>query len=427
MQRCRVLLINDFLHKGGAEIVYEQSARLLSTLSGVDVECFDDSRFVMQTSMKSRIWNPAAARALENTILRFKPHRVLVHNYHNALSPSVLGVIARHKRSLGYRTYHTCHDYHLVYYNPALQYFKKGRPEILPLEALSTRAALKLRSSPKGLMHDLMTKTYWHVVRAACQPSRVFDQILCPSAYMQEALNRCGIANTVILHNPSSVPAALIPSPIRGKERFNLAFAGRLAQEKGLRQFIELAQAADFRHIESIGVYGEGPERAVIEQRFASLIERGKVIFFGSLPQERLFAEIQRFADAVIVPSVCAENAPLIVIEAAMLGLPALVRDGGSMATTADAVGNKIKFSTGPDSLKLALAELATHLSNPERRYEVSEYLPEYYAERLAEIMDLARIMDVGQVPVLAPHHEFAVQNTQSSDSSAAMASRRMP
>jgi glycosyltransferase involved in cell wall biosynthesis len=410
MQRCRVLLINDFLHMGGAEIVYKQSARLLSTLSGVDVERFDGSRFVMQTSLLSRIWNVAAARALEETILRFRPHRVLVHNYHNALSPSILSVIARYKRDLGYRTYHTCHDYHLVYYNAAMQYFENGRPLILPLEALSTRTAFTHRSSPKGLMHDLMTKTYWHAVRAACQPSRVFDQILCPSAFMQEALNRCGIDNTVILHNPSAVPTALIPLTVRGKERFNLAFAGRLAQEKGLAQFIELAQAADFEHIDAIGVYGEGPERAAIEKRFAALIEGGKVIFFGSLPQERLFADIRRFADAVVVPSVCAENAPLIIIEAAMLGLPALVRDCGSMATTADAVGNKIKFSTDPGSLKLALGQLATHLSNPEREYDVGQYLPEYYAERLAEIMCIGE--DASSSAYLA----FAADNSQSSN-----------
>jgi len=409
MQRWRVLLINDFLHMGGAEIVYKQSAGLLSTLSGVEVERFDDSRFVAQTSMLSRIWNVAAAHALEKAILAFRPHRVLVHNYHNALSPSILSVIARYKRDLGYRTYHTCHDYHLVYYNPMMQYFEKGKPLILPLEMLSTRTAFKLRSSPKGLMHDLMTKAYWHAVRAACHPSRVFDQILCPSAFMQEALHRCGIHNTVILHNPSAVPAALIPSAVRNKDRFNLAFAGRISQEKGLAQFIELAQAADFEHINAIGVYGEGPERAVIEQRFASLIECGKLIFFGSLPQERLFSDMQRVADAVIVPSVCAENAPLIIIEAAMLGLPALVRDGGSMATTADAVGNKIKFRTDPESLKLALGQLATHLSNPERRYDVDQYLPEYYAERLAEIMC------IGQGVPPSAYPAFAADRSQSS------------
>ena len=43
-----------------------------------------------------------------------------------------------------------------------------------------------------------MTKTYWHAVRAACHPSRVFDQILCPSAFMQEALHRCSCAIDVV-------------------------------------------------------------------------------------------------------------------------------------------------------------------------------------------------------------------------------------
>jgi glycosyltransferase involved in cell wall biosynthesis len=389
MLRCRVLVINDFAQKGGAEVVYLQSADLLSTLPGVDVERFDDSRFPARSSILSKSWNLPAARALEKTILAFRPHRVLVHNYHNALSPSVLAVITRYKRDFGYRAYHTCHDYHLVYYNPALQYYENGQPVILPLEALHTRALLALRSTAKGLVHDLMTKAYWHAVRAMCRPARVFDRILCPSAFMQEALHRSGIDNTVILPNPSAVPAPKAPLIVRGQERFNLAFAGRISQEKGLAQFIELAQAADFAHIERIGVYGDGPDRMAIEQRFAPLVERRKLVFFGSLPQERLFSELRRFADAVVVPSVCAENAPLVVIEAAMLGLPALVRDVGSMSTTADAVGNKIRFRGDPQSLQLALGQLAAHLSKPERRYDISEYLPQHYAKRLARIMQM--------------------------------------
>ena len=206
---------------------------------------------------------------------------------------------------------------------------------------------------------------------------------------MQEALRRSGISNTVILLYPSAVPAPEAPLTVRGRERFNLAFAGRISQEKGLAQFIALAQAADFRHIECIGVYGDGPDRAAIEQRFAPLVERRKLVFFGSLPQERLFSELRRFADAVVVPSVCAENAPLVVIEAAMLGLPALVRDGGSMSTTGDAVGNKIKFRSDPQGLQLALSQLGDHLSKPGRRYDVSEYSPQHYAKRLAQIMQI--------------------------------------
>jgi glycosyltransferase involved in cell wall biosynthesis len=389
MQRCRVLVINDFAEKGGAEVVYRQSAELLGTLPGVDVERFDDSHFSARSTMLSRSWNVTAARALEQAMSRFRPHRLMVHNYHNHLSPSILSVIARHQRDYGYRAYHTCHDYHLVYYNPSLQYFVEGRPIILPLEALRTPAAFKLRPTPKGLVHDLLTKTYWHAIRAAYRPARVFDRILCPSDFMKEALCRAGIDNTVLLHNPSAVPTEHPLVTVRGKERLNLAFVGRISPEKGLAQFVDLAHSIGFEGIESIGVYGDGPDRQAIQQRHAALVANRKLIFFGSMPQAQLFPAIQRFADAVVVPSVAAENAPLVVIEAAMLGMPALVHDGGSMAVTADSVGNKIKFHADPVSLRRALGELAGHLANAERRYDVNEYLPEHYARRLAEIMHI--------------------------------------
>ncbi|MGF6934726.1 glycosyltransferase involved in cell wall biosynthesis [Paraburkholderia sp. UCT70] len=389
MKRCRVLVVNDYASMGGAEVVYQQSADLLSRLPGVEVERFDDTRFPVGTTKWSRSWNIAAARALEETIVGFRPHRVMVHNYHNALSNSILSVIARQKRKLGFRAYHTSHDYHLVYYNPALQYFDKRRPVILPLEMLGTRAALTHRSTTKGLVHDLMTKCYWHAVREAFPPTEIFETIVCPSAFMEEALHRSGITNTRVVFNPSSVPVALQPSSAAGRQRFKIAFVGRISQEKGLAEFIELAESVNFHRIDVIGVYGDGPDRRAMERRFTSLIERGKVVFFGRLPQEELFPQMRRFADAVVVPSLGAENAPLVIIEAAMLGLPALVHDGGSMASTGDAVGNKIKFRSQPESLKLALDRLAMHLADKGRRYSLAEYLPEHYQQRLAEIMEL--------------------------------------
>lgn len=126
-----------------------------------------------------------------------------------------------------------------------------------------------------------------------------------------------------------------------------------------------------------------------MEQRFATLIERGKRVFFGRLPQEELFPQMRRFADAVVVPSLGAENAPLVIVEAAMLGMPALVHDGGSMATIGDAVGNKIKFRSQPESFSVALDRMAMHLADKGRKYSLAEYLPEHYQRCLAEIMEI--------------------------------------
>ena len=118
MQRCRVLVANDFLQKGGAEEVYRQCADLLRTMPGVGVECFDESRFHVRASSLSKSWNVTAARALKKAIVDFQPVQAMVHNYHNLLSAPVLNVIARYKHYLGYTTYLTCQDSHLCLLQP---------------------------------------------------------------------------------------------------------------------------------------------------------------------------------------------------------------------------------------------------------------------------------------------------------------------
>ncbi|SAK84437.1 glycosyl transferase [Caballeronia calidae] len=395
MQQCRVLVINDFVQKGGAEEVYRQSVESLRAMPGVDVRCFDNS-CLDPHAPASPAWNSAAAKALEEAIKDFRPHRVMVHNYHSVLSASVLGTIARYKRKLGYSTYMTCHDYHVVYYNPLLQYYTKDGTHTVPLEALNTLRTLRLRSSKKGLIHDALRKCYWHAMRALIKPERVFDAVLCPSPFMQQALRRRGIVNTVMLPNPSAVDLPPTPLKVSTSPRLNLAFVGRVAPEKGLVQFIELAQAAGFAHIQRIEVYGDGPDRAVIEQRFASLVASGQLVFFGRLAQDDLFTQLRASADALVLPSLCAENAPLAIIEAASLGLPALVHDVGSLSTFGNEVGNKVMFRSDPSSLRAAMSQLVEHLSQTGREYDISEYSSRHYATRLASLM---RIGDGSAMP----------------------------
>jgi hypothetical protein len=72
-----------------------------------------------------------------------------------------------------------------------------------------------------------------------------------------------------------------------------------------------------------------------------------------------------------------------------MLGLPTLIREGSDRFTFGDAVGSKIVYHDDARSLRAALDELAAHLARADREYDVSEYLPRRYAERLARIMQI--------------------------------------
>ncbi|MGF6291923.1 glycosyltransferase [Paraburkholderia youngii] len=389
MQRSRILVINDYRELGGAEIIYQLSVDVLKATPGVDVECFDMQKASLRGSVLTKTWNFPAAVALAKTIEAFRPDRVLVHNYHNALSSSVLWVLRRYKRKYGFLAYMTCHDFYLVYYNAALMHYVDGKSKPLDLNILRTRRALLARSSASGPVYDTFKKMHWHVARMLGNPTRLFDMFLCPSPFMQEALHKAGIPNTASLFNPSVMTEPLSQPKVCSRDKIVLAFVGRVAPEKGLSQLIGLARATSFAYIDHIAVYGDGPGLPSIRESHTDLIESGQLVMRGALPRDKLFAELRRSADALILPSVGAENAPLVVVEAAQMGLPMLVHDIGSLSTFGEEIGNKIKYSFHPTSFVKALGEVVAHLSDKNRKYDVSAYSLPAYAVRLASLMDV--------------------------------------
>lgn len=387
--RMTVLVINDFVRKGGAEEVYRTSVDVLRALPGVDAEQFDERSLPAAGGIVRRAWNPAAARALAATIERIEPQRVLVHNYHSLLSASILPVLQRYKRRLGYRTFLTCHDYHMVFYNPnMLTYPQRGVVKPLPLDALGNGRRLLTCASPRGTLHDAVKKLHWHVVDMLLNPAAVFDQFLCPSPYMREALNRRGITRSAILPNPVNTGITPRQPCTVDKDRFDLAFVGRVEPEKGLDAFLELAERMRWHRLSSVTVYGDGSQRGTLQSKYASLVEAKRLRFAGRLDHAQLFGALREH-DALLLPSIWAENAPLVIVEAAMIGLPVVVHDLGSLSSFGDEIGNKIKYQLTPASLIAALDGLRAHLRDARRSYDWSNYTREHYASRLSALLDL--------------------------------------
>jgi glycosyltransferase involved in cell wall biosynthesis len=389
MQRSKILVINDYAVLGGAEVIYQLSVDVLKATPGVEVECFDMQSESLHWSALRKTWNSPAATALARKIETFRPDRVLVHNYHNALSSSVLRVLRRYKPRYGFLAYMTCHDFYLVYYNAALMHYVDGKSKLLDLDTLHTRAAVLSRSSAGGIVYDTFKKMHWHVARKLGDPTGLFDLFLCPSPFMQEALHKSGIDKTATLANPSVMDVPNTPPKVCSRDKITLAFVGRIAPEKGLNQLIALARATQFSHIDHISVYGDGTDLGAIRRAHKDLIDAGQLIFHGALPRDELFAQLRHSADALVLPSVGAENAPLVVVEAAQIGLPVLVHDVGSLSTFGEEIGNKIKYSLDPASFSRALEKVVAHLADPDRQYNASAYSLPAYATRLASLMSV--------------------------------------
>ncbi|VWD21747.1 group 1 glycosyl transferase [Burkholderia contaminans] len=389
-----VLVINDFVRKGGAEEVYRVSVDVLRACHGVVVETFDERALPdVEGGGRAQAWSPAAARALLTLLDRFRPQRILVHNYHNRLSSAILPVLARYKRHSGCGLFMTAHDYHLLFYNPSLLVYSRGRAQPLPIDQLHRGRRIALAASPRGFLHDVAKKLHWHAVNALFDPLGLFDEILCPSPFMRDLIAQSGRTRATLVPNPiDSTLVPRLPKPARG-DRLDLAFVGRVDADKGLGRFLALMSESAGDATASLTVYGDGSERTDLEKRYATLVESGRLRFAGRLDHATLFAALPQH-DALVLPSIWVENAPLVIVEAAMLGLPALVHDIGSLSTFGDEIGNKILYRNTSEGFARALAELRAHLDSESRHYDWSRYSVECYASSLCAVLGIG-----GDVP----------------------------
>ena len=108
-----------------------------------------------------------------------------------------------------------------------------------------------------------------------------------------------------------------------------------------------------------------------------------RVLIRGHVSRDRAVEEIRR-NDAVIVSSVCYENAPMVIVEAAHYGTPSLVRAYGSLETFADDLGSKVLWHDDgtPEALSEALDALREKLRSGET-YQTEPYSNQAYLETI--------------------------------------------
>ena len=214
------------------EEVYRVSVDVLRACQGVVVETFDERALPdVDGSGRARAWSRAAARALVTLLERFRPQRILVHNYHNLLSSAILPVLARYKRHSGCGLFMTAHDYHLLFYNPSLLIYPGGARNRCRSTSCIAAGASRLRRAAR-CSSRCREEAALACGQRAFDPLGLFDEILCPSPFMRDLIAQCGRTRATLVPNP--IDSTLIPhppKPVRG-DRLDLAFVGRVDADK---------------------------------------------------------------------------------------------------------------------------------------------------------------------------------------------------
>lgn len=329
-----LIILNDYAHvNGGAARVALDSAvalakqghrvRLLAAVGPIAEELKEVGVRVTLTNqydIKSDpfpvraatqgIWNVRAARCITEILRECDPLTTVVHvhGWSKALSSSAIHAAV----TANFSVVVTLHDY--FYACPNGAFFNFQRREMCKLRPLSG-ACLQENCDRDGYSQKL-----WRSIRQGIQNhfgfspqgpqnfivlSELAEQILGPFLPPDATLYR--------IPNPIDAVQEL---PVDVASNYEFMSVGRLSVEKGLELFAEAA-----KQLGCVATFvGEGPSRAEITR----INPQSQIT--GWLPPDQVVRHL-RSARAMVFPSLWYEARPLAILEAAAIGVPAIVPD----------------------------------------------------------------------------------------------------
>ncbi len=317
----RILIAhNRYQQAGGEDAVAKSEAALLRDF-GEDVHVYERSnqeieRYTRLAQLRhffSLSWSQRSYREMRKLLRDIRPEVVHFHNTFFMMTPSV---------------YYACRDEHI----PIVQSLHNFR--LLCANGLFFRDNHVCEECPK---HSL-----WRGVQYGCyRQSRLLtslvvkmltdhwrkktwthliDRYLTATEFSRQKFIERGISPDKI----SVKPNFLYPDvKRRDKDQGYALYVGRLSREKGVEVLLRAWQLK--AHI-PLKIVGDGPLAGRLGQ------ERGyrNLEFLGYVSKEK-YAECMRGAKFLIVPSLCYENFPRILVEAYAYGVPVIASRLGGM------------------------------------------------------------------------------------------------
>ncbi|MEM7229489.1 MAG: glycosyltransferase [Planctomycetota bacterium] len=326
----RILQVNDYpldhAAAGGAERHVDHATRLLRD-RGHDVHSFTIADVGGPARNARRyIDNSIARDALCRRLHEFHPDIVHIHNIYHELSPGIMATLQRCRHTIPFGTIMTAHDAHLVCPNAALCVADGDR-----LRGIGWRtgalAPPSIWAGPwdhRGALYSWL-KRVQHIWNYRLHGRhRVPDAVICPSRFLTALLTTRGVRAKYLPHPISS---SRIETRRSDDGPLRVICVGRLAPEKGV---LELLRSWPAPHGVTLEIIGDGPDADACRQCIEHRAMSDCVSMSGALPHAKTRKRIAK-AHVLIVPSVCHENAPLVIYEALAHGTNVLLSDRGGL------------------------------------------------------------------------------------------------
>lgn len=389
----RLLVVSDFEIEGGAENVANQTRDILA--DDVDVEThYGSARATKPASPFSYVYSREQSARLLEKLKAFKPQIVHVHNYYHLLSPSILNALKRYRKFCGANRpsfVFTAHDYHFICPQSGFCHFKGEELINFPPDA-SMSSMLMKRLDRRGATYSALRKMQWLYNYQVLRSRSVFDVVVAPSKFLFDRFaSRIGSERVRLIRYPfDTKPAAKIESRTAKEDPLRLVFLGRVDPEKGVLQLIDAIRSMN-RDDVHLTIIGEGEHFECVKQLIANESLEDRVVTTGRVPPEKVHGLLPSF-DALILPSLWYENAPLVIIEGALAGLRLVLSEWGGLHELGQLCEDSHYFNPNcSESVKNAISACRQAIINKtpsQRDYETltSEFSREKYRSEILEL-----------------------------------------
>ena len=375
----KLLMINDFKIAGGAETVFNKTIDLLKNDKDVIVDSFVGSNdYKTANGPFEYVYSLKFAKLLYQRLLDFQPDIIHLGVFHHVLTSSIFSSIKRYRKfKPSLKLVYAAHDYYFIFPNSALLTYSGESFQVQRDKVNYIKLWFNTRVDHRGLMYSTIKKIQWSIFIKLIKGPSMVDLVICPSAYMKDSLLSRYTFDIDIVRNPVTFSENQVLGRLtsrKNSEDLKIVFFGRLSIEKGLENFIDSLPKDE--NI-TLDVFGDGPIRKFLSEKYD---DNKQVKFLGKRSHAEIIDLLSSY-DAMVLPSLWPENAPMSLIEASKAGLILLGSDFGGIKEISEICGNHFLFNPyDKDSVKKAIIGARDNkhrLKWEENRLKVFE--PEFY------------------------------------------------
>jgi glycosyltransferase involved in cell wall biosynthesis len=378
----KVLLVhNHYQQSGGEDAVFAAEGRLLESHD----ECVirytahnDDVSALSRLALaRSTVWNQQHHHALRDVLRRERPDVMHVHNTLPLISPAAYYAA----RAEQVPVVQTLHNYRLLC--PSANFLRDGKVcedclgKSLPYPGMVHRCYRGSLAASGAVVAALA------IHRALGTWTDQVDLFIALTEFAKWKHVEGGLPEERFFVKPQFVESDSGPGD--GEGGYAL-YVGRLSEEKGVH--VLLAAWADLGDAMPLKVVGDGP----LSPAVAEAARRPGIEWHGRQPPDVVQALMKR-ATVLVVPSVCYEGFPLVIVEAFAAGLPVITSDIGSPPSLVGDGMTGLHFRSGdPLALAARVRWASTHAGElaamrPRARHQ---YEARYTADRNYDLLMLA-------------------------------------